>query len=1533
MLNAEEVYELIGLNEIERKIYETIVGLGAKTIEELTLYTGDSLPEVQSNLIALEQKGLIRRISGKVDILVAMEPRIVLSEKVEDDLTQKLSNVRDTITQKWNAVKNALSSQLKGFQESTSSVINDHLEQFRKNVDLTKEQIDTISKDFGARVKSDSEKNRETITTTLKEHYTAYEKTLTELQETLFGALDKNATDFEADMKSLSEQLTQAIREQIVDWRDSVTRYQEKSETLLESTEETGAEDIEQFKKDVSEALTNLGNIYTSGFTDAKAKTEDATISSMDAFKEKLNGLLRDSSDTLNEQIRNINTHINSFKDSSETLLQSSLTEVKAVVEDLKKKNMELINKTKESISSVVDEAGAIAASLDQEKTQIEKFKKDASEEFNKQVDTFVGTEREDIVKSMNLLKEGISENLAKVFTVISSLKNDFDGLLKSHASNAEKMQQELLVVVAQTIEDTKSKANELVNELLAEQIVEEFFEGSTRLQEKFSTLAYELSDTVNSSLTDTNELIENSSNKAKRLTEESQGKINEELKANMELISQKVEESDKKDAELLTKIKNQLKDAISQVKDANQTMAKEIDGALSEMITQAKTTIDGTKEQIQGLFTTEHGKLNESNEKTQTDLLEMFSVSNEKMEKQFTEVKGKTAVHVEETSHNVLKQLEESKKQNIELMKTFIDNMLTESIQIRDEVPSVIEKELEEHKDRISQLDIRFADTLGRLLSIVEDLKTKTEEKAGSLFGLRKAGLEEFMDELASMEGELQSLKAQVRDVINTNTEAYEVGVSSLLDNISRNMTYRVETIEKDAESNFEKMDTTYEAIVSSFASTFQGAFQKEIENALESVTNGLKTNNSETKESAVLRLEENKEAINEMIYASEQILTAKLNEAKTAFEELQKTAAINTESLDEAGKQIDAQLQSNMTERKEVMTDLHDSITKTFENLRDTNLETNKSWVEQFKESFAQYEKKLVSTLIQHKMDTTTRILEEITEQDALLNTIKTNVETLTNSLRERNESSFTFLQETLKTILNEKGAEIENNNATLQEKTEEQINARKTETEQSVETLVEKIVEEKITDSQSHLMGLKQSISDIVLNVLEEITQQLSDFNSTLNAKLSETEDTFNKLSGALDDSTSTLTELDSNVTQFEPQTKALLEKLEKTIDNATELKKVTTELDKLSNSINEKVKEANDEITGIKKIIFDILEEKEEQGLQDISSIKSDFENVLEQANASVKQKVDELKDALITSGKDYLTKFDTKLEQIITRLDQLLSRPTTAVQEGSVDFKGNFSNLLSVQTTKYRENIYSSIDKINEFLENLGLEVETAAKLLNEKLSETTASQIQSYEGTVITHKDELLKIVANRVEGIEKELTDVVNVIPAELEAAVTASNKAAHVLGTIQKLSRKAEPLPVEQTYRVVGDANIIFNLKAIIDRTKANLALITPKFDDIPIDSLSDIKKTIRVTCVTEISETNIKEAEKLQERGNIRVRDYPDPKVYVISRDSEEVLIAPAVKGQKDLIGIISTNDGLIELINSELLSGYTAKSKAI
>ena len=38
MLNAEEVYELIGLNEIERKIYETIVGLGAKTLEELVLY-------------------------------------------------------------------------------------------------------------------------------------------------------------------------------------------------------------------------------------------------------------------------------------------------------------------------------------------------------------------------------------------------------------------------------------------------------------------------------------------------------------------------------------------------------------------------------------------------------------------------------------------------------------------------------------------------------------------------------------------------------------------------------------------------------------------------------------------------------------------------------------------------------------------------------------------------------------------------------------------------------------------------------------------------------------------------------------------------------------------------------------------------------------------------------------------------------------------------------------------------------------------------------------------------------------------------------------------------------------------------------------------------------------------------------------------------------------------------------------------------------------------------------------------------------
>ncbi len=1532
MLNAEEVYELIGLNEIERKIYETIVGLGAKTLEELVLYTGDPLPEIQSNLIALEQKGLIRRIPGKVDILVAMEPRIVLSEKVEEDLTQRLSNVRDEITVKWNEVKNALSSQLQGFQESTSAVINEHLEEFKKNVDVTKEQIDSISMDFGEHVKSDADQNRETITTTLKDNYTAFEETLTGLKDTLFDALDNTSNEFEVEMQTLNEQLAEAIREQINDWKANVTRFQEKSEQLLESTEETDVEDVEKFKKDASETLTNLTQVYTTGFTDAKEKTENITISSIDAFKEKLNTLLSNISNSFNEQLQNIDTKLTTFKDESSGMLKSSLAEVKAVIKDLKKKNTKIINKTKKGISSFaeiiktkIEVAGNTVTSLDQViKTQIEAF--------NTQVETFVDTERDDIVAKMNQLKEEISENLNKMLTEISSLKSDFDGLLKSHASNAKTTQKELLDVVSQTIKDAKSKVNELVGQSM-EQLLEEFFEGSTRLQERFSTLAYELSDVVNNSIVSTNVLIENSVNDATRLTEENQEKITTEIKANMELISQTLEESEKKDADLLTKTTDQLKEAISQVKDANQTIVKEIDEALSEMITKANTTIDTTQEQIKEQFNIEHGKLKESNEKTQTDLLEMFSVSNKNMDKQFTDVKGKTAVHIEETSQNVLKQLEESKKQNMELMKTFIDNVLTESMGIRDEVPNVIEKELEEHKDRISQLDIRFADTSGRLLSIVEVLKTKTEEKASSLFGLRKAGLEEFMDQLASMEGELQSLRAQVRDVINTNTDAYEVGVSSLLDNISRNMTYRVETIEKDAESNFEKMNTTYETIVSNFASTFQGAFQKEIENALERFTNGLKTNNSEAKESVVLRLEENKEAINEMTYTAGKVLTEKLNEAKTAFEEIQKTATINTKSLETAGKQIDSQLKSNMNERKELTTNLRDALTKILENLRDANHESSNSWVEQFNESFSQYEEKIVSTLIQHKMNTTTRTIEEITAQDSLLNTIKTNVESLANSLKEINESNLNSLQENTNTILNEKGAEIERNNSALQEKAEDEINTRKTETEQSVETLIEKITEEKIGASTSHLMELKQNLSEIVLNVLEETIQKVSGFNSTLNTKLSETEDMLNKLSGTLDESASTLAELDSNIIQkFEPQAKALLEKLEKTTEGATELKEVTTELDTLSVSVNEKVKEADSEISEIKKTIFDVLGEKEGIITGDIETILTKFDKILDQANTSVKQKVDELKDALIASGKDYLAKFDTRLEQIITRLDQLLSRPSTTILEGTVDFKGSFSNLLSVQTTKYRENIYSSIDNINEFLENLGIEVETATKQLNEKLSETTSSQIQNYEGTVVTHKDELLQIVTNRVEGIEKELTEVVNVIPSELEAAVAASNKAARVLGTIQKLSRKAEPLPVEQTYRVVGDANILFNIKAIIDRTKANLILVTPKFEDIPVDSLSNIKKTIRVTCVTELAEANMKDAGQLQERGNVRVRNYPDPKIYVISRDSEEVLIAPAVKG-RDLTGILSTNDHLIELINSELLSGYTAKSKAI
>jgi DNA repair exonuclease SbcCD ATPase subunit len=853
--------------------------------------------------------------------------------------------------------------------------------------------------------------------------------------------------------------------------------------------------------------------------------------------------------------------------------------------------------------------------------------------------------------------------------------------------------------------------------------------------------------------------------------------------------------------------------------------------------------------------------------------------------------------------------------------------------MQIRDEIPSVIEKELEEHKDRINQLDIRLADTSGRLLSIVEDLKAKTEEKAGSLFGLRKAGLEEFMAELNNMDGELQSLRAQVRDIINSNTEAYEVGVSSLLDNISRDMTYRVETIEKDAESSFGKMNTVYEAIVSNLTSKFQGAFQKEIENALKNFTNDLKTNNSKAKESIVLRLEENKEAIKEMIYDAVETLTEKLNDTKTTFEEIQQSAATNTEGLDKARNQIDIQLNSNMNEKKEVMTDLRDKISKILENIQEENHKSSNNWIQQFKESFSQYEETIVSTLIQHKMNTTTRTLEEITEQDSLLDIIKTNVLTLSDSLKETNENDLNSLQGTMKDILNEKGAEITKANLSLQEKVEKEINLRKTEIEQSIETLIDKNIEENINASTSNLTELKQSLSEIVLRVFEDSMQKISGFNSKLNSKLSETEAVLNKQSDALEESASTLAELDSNVTQkFEPQAKILLENLEKTIGKTTELKEITAELDKLSANVNEKVNEAESGISSIKKTIFDVLEEKEGVITQDIEDILAKFDKILDQANLSVKQKIDELKNGITTSGKDYLTKFDNRIEQIITRFNQLLSRPSTTIHEGTVDFKGSFSNLLSVQTTKYRHAVYASIDKINEFLENLGTEVETAAKQLNEKLSETTSSQIQNYKDTVVTHKDQLLQIVTKRVEGISNELSTVVNIIPSELEAAVVASNKAAQALGTIQKLSRKAEPLPIEQTYRVIGDANILFNIKAILERTKANCVLVMPKFEDIPVDALSNVKKTIRVTCVTELTEANMKDAGQLQERGNVRVRNYPDPKIYVISRDSEEVLIAPAVRG-KDLVGILSTNDHLIELINSELLSGYTAKSKAI
>lgn len=375
--------------------------------------------------------------------------------------------------------------------------------------------------------------------------------------------------------------------------------------------------------------------------------------------------------------------------------------------------------------------------------------------------------------------------------------------------------------------------------------------------------------------------------------------------------------------------------------------------------------------------------------------------------------------------------------------------------------------------------------------------------------------------------------------------------------------------------------------------------------------------------------------------------------------------------------------------------------------------------------------------------------------------------------------------------------------------------------------------------------------------------------------------------------------------------------LLDETEEEIVNATEtgITQVETILDEESQSFSSGLQEMITKVsTTDRPQIQEIFGQSQKSVQSQTRAIESALELQYGSFHAALQNQsrhfMTELRTLIDTTANDFIREieihyessgmFDAKttgLGQSIQELDNMASRPASELTE------------VLTQVAHLQESFSHYISRLNASLSKFAdTQLEVFAEALN-KTQELLNSQIKS----------------------TEKQLEQEISAITFSIRQMKQNLNK---IVQTSQLSDISGIDPTLLSTDLVVGEPVVIMLLRDLTVRAKSSLTILMPRPELQTLIQASKLPFRTRVSIIGDFRKVPRSTLKKILSAGNTRLKQLDVVDYWACIRDTEEMLICPEPKdpAKEELIGVISTNENLVELFSQEVMT-YTTRSREI
>jgi sugar-specific transcriptional regulator TrmB/ABC-type transporter Mla subunit MlaD len=509
----------IGLSENEGKVYAALATNYFRTLEEAHAYSeGLSREDVSSALESLEGKKFVRKISGKVDLYIAINPHLTVTSEAEKRLEADLNTMSDSIREIWERTSKELRKEITehvgSVREKTSKYTNELNSQTVSVLAESEEGIRSTEQDVHKELTNFMTESENMLGKRLENTVGQFEKEgegFLELMEEQTNTMKENLSNLEAEMSTISsESIRNKPTEAIVAYREEVqnqaiSRIQESIDQFsvlqdqLRDLFTTISGLVEQGKAGVEQAIQTQGERAVEKFSE-NIDQLDQTLAEIEEKTTKLSAEfvsdLKKSLEPLRENLKAMTSSETSIKETfgnMENSLQDStatlLTELETTLQTSKDQLVGVKESSIESLEtrfSQMDEE--YSARTDETLTSmmtVREYLNQGLENLQKQIG--------EVVENIGIsASQGLDESISSVSGRIGHLQGLIRENFESLESGAEmvfgQMQGSLGTTATTAFQQIAEKTKKSTESLVSDEIPQEKEAFKARLEEACSS-------------------------------------------------------------------------------------------------------------------------------------------------------------------------------------------------------------------------------------------------------------------------------------------------------------------------------------------------------------------------------------------------------------------------------------------------------------------------------------------------------------------------------------------------------------------------------------------------------------------------------------------------------------------------------------------------------------------------------------------------------------------------------------------------------------------------------------------------------------------------------------------------------------------------------------------------------------------------------------------------------------------------------------------------------------------------------------